>query len=359
MDYQSITDDEQGRRTAQRLLALREQLAKQGPPPKTLNNLLLATWNIREFDSPAYGERLPEAFFYIAEIISHFDVVAVQEVRENLDALERVQRLLGDWWRYIATDVTEGTAGNRERMVFLYDTRKVRFGGVAGEIVIPPVEKTLTDGEHVVYEPSKQLFRTPFICGFDAGWSRFMLCTVHIQYGVDEADSPERIAEIKIIAEFLAKRAREKPAWSNNFVLLGDFNIYSTSDLTMRALIDAGFEIPIELQNVPPTNTGKEKHHYDQIAFQPIRMHFDTTGRAGVFDYYQTVFRDLEADMQIYAESMGDAFNTTSKGKPRDDRGKLTYYRTYWRTHQMSDHFPMWVELRTDFSAEFLREKSG
>ena len=26
-----------------------------------------------------------------------------------------------------------------------------------------------------------------------------------------------------------------------------------------------------------------------------------------------------------------------------------------WRTYQMSDHLPMWVELETDFAAEALR----
>lgn len=27
-----------------------------------------------------------------------------------------------------------------------------------------------------------------------------------------------------------------------------------------------------------------------------------------------------------------------------------------WRTHQMSDHLPMWVELHIDFTPEYLDE---
>ena len=111
MFFYSLTNDAAGKRTAERLLKLRRQLASEGPPRKGLDTLLLATWNIREFDSPAYGQRLPESLFYIAEIISHFDLVAIQEVRDDLSALEKIKQMLGTTWHYIATDVTEGKAG--------------------------------------------------------------------------------------------------------------------------------------------------------------------------------------------------------------------------------------------------------
>jgi len=57
--------------------------------------LRLATWNIREFDSNKYGHRLEESFFYIAEIIAIFDLVAIQEVRDDLSAFRRVMSILG------------------------------------------------------------------------------------------------------------------------------------------------------------------------------------------------------------------------------------------------------------------------
>ncbi len=358
MFYYNLTNDEAGRRTAERLLALRRQLAREGPPVKGLDSLLLGTWNIREFDSLAYGPRLPEAMNYIAEIISHFDLVAIQEVREDLSALERIKQMLGDGWHYVATDVTEGRPGNRERMAFIYDTRKVRFGGLAGEIVIPPVDKKDAHGNKRVYEPSRQLYRTPFICGFRAGWAKFMLCTVHIVYGKNVADSPQRSEEIRQIANFLAGRIKARSAWSSNLILLGDFNIFKPSDITMQAITDAGFEIPAELQQLP-TSTGKKRRFYDQVAFAPQRLHFDTTGQAGVFDFYQSVFRDNETDFEAYKPAMGPALLTNSRGKPRDEAAQHRYYRSYWRTHQMSDHLPMWVELKIDFGEEYLRRTAG
>ncbi len=48
------------------------------------HTLLLATWNIREFDSGKYGYRDDEAYYYIAEILSRFDLIAIQEVRSGL-----------------------------------------------------------------------------------------------------------------------------------------------------------------------------------------------------------------------------------------------------------------------------------
>jgi hypothetical protein len=73
------------RRTIEGLLRLKEALDKSIPPKTVDPTLLLATWNLREFGGSKYGGRTQEALFYIAEIMSRFDMIAVQEVRDNLD----------------------------------------------------------------------------------------------------------------------------------------------------------------------------------------------------------------------------------------------------------------------------------
>ena len=90
------------RRTAQRLLMLRAKLEAELPERNIYESLLLATWNIREFDSTKYGMRSKEAMYYIAEIVSRFDLVAVQEVREDLQALENLKETLGKWWKFLS-----------------------------------------------------------------------------------------------------------------------------------------------------------------------------------------------------------------------------------------------------------------
>src|SRR5215216_6105424 len=335
---------EEGKRTAVRLLTLREALERQIPRRNIGGTLLLATWNIREFDSPSYGERKDESLYYIAEIIDHFDLVAIQEIRDNLTALERLMDVLGGWWKYLLTDVTEGTTGNRERMAFLYDSRKVRFGGLAGEVVIPSGKKD--DGR--TSESRRQLARTPFLVGFGIDWFRFTICTTHILYGEADPEDPERLEEIRVLAGFLADRAKEKHAWAKNMILLGDFNVFDTTDATMKAIIDAGFTVPERLQALP-SNAPKTKH-YDQIAFiaPELENHLELS-EAGVFDYYEYVYR--QEDEVLYIEDMGKAYVETKDGEKRDEKGRTRYYRD-WRTYQVSDHLPMWIELETDFGDE-------
>ncbi|MEZ6057051.1 MAG: endonuclease/exonuclease/phosphatase family protein [Planctomycetaceae bacterium] len=351
LDAETTTD----RRTAAGLLRLRQALAEQIPKRTINETLLLATWNIRDFDSARYGFRSDESMYYIAEIISHFDLVAIQEVNANLDALNRLIAILGDWWKFLITDITVGSAGNQERGAFVYDTRKVKFGGLAGEIVIP--DKKLPDKS---LQPQRQLARTPFLCGFESGYLRFSLCTVHIFYGDSVAVDPTRLEEIEVLSRYLVDHVSSEYSWARNLVLLGDFNIFSTEDPTYQAIIDAGFYIPPQFKEFTTNAAGGK--HFDQIAFvsraydESVVLERIERSRGGVFDFFQTVFtNEGEPD---YAEQMGPAYAKSSRGKPRTERERANYYEQ-WRTHQMSDHFPMWIELQIDFGEEYLRSVAG
>lgn len=342
---------ETGQRTAKRLLELKAALASSGIPKRRVDgNLLLATWNIREFGKSKFGLRSYESLHYIAEIIDHFDLIAVQEVRDDLTILNRLINILGSWWKVLLTDVTEGRPGNRERMAFLYDSRKLSFGGLAGEIVLPPAAK-----KGGGYLAADQLARTPYMVGFRAGWFKFTICTTHILYGDSVKNDPRRVQEIRELAAFLAARASETHAWAKNMIILGDFNIFAPKDATMSAIRDAGFVIPPQLESLP-SNALKNKH-YDQIGFiaPSITDRLDLCS-AGVFDLFQTLY--TVEDEQIYASSMGNGYENLKDGRPRDDAQKRRYYRD-WRTYQMSDHLPMWIELDTDFSQQYLSHKAN
>ena len=176
---------------------------------------------------------------------------------------------------------------------------------------------------------------------------------MHIIYGKGGALSPERAKEVKSLATFLAERAEDDISASPNLVLLGDFNIFAKGDTTMTALTDAGWTIPPQILELPEgSNVAKDKF-YDQIAVLPKANQFRPAGPAGIFDFYQSVFR-LE-DRDLYAADMGDRLlKKTDDGKPRTESGKTTYYKSFWRTFQMSDHLPMWIDLMIDFSDEYI-----
>lgn len=339
---------EEKERAITRLLKLRKSL-DDIPKRTQKETLLLATWNIREFDSPKYGPRMKEAIYYIAEIIARFDLVALQEVNANLDAFQDLMDILGDNWQYIITDANEGTPGFDERLAFVYDKRKVRHRGLAGELVLPPIE--LGKG---VYKPVLQLYRTPLICGFTAGWCDFMLATVHIQWGATEPDPKPRIEEIRNVAEFLKNRTEDDTAWARNLILLGDFNIWEPDNDTFKELEKAEFTIPKPIRTLP--SNVEKKRHYDQIAFRVREGSLNMTGRAGIFDFFKTVYRD--EDRTTYEPYMPDGYTTRGNGDPRLEDGSYSkkWYYGQWRTYQMSDHFPMWVELEIDYSDKHLEK---
>jgi endonuclease/exonuclease/phosphatase family metal-dependent hydrolase len=350
--------DEAGRlRTIDNLLGLRAALREEenAPPARAMGTLLLGTWNLREFDSPTWGARIEESYAYIAEIIERFDLVAIQEVR-SLVALHHLLDRLDSHWSYLVSDVTEGKAGNQERLAYLYDTRKVRFLGMAGELVLPPV----VSGKKTI--PAQQVARTPLMAAFQVGWTKFVLTTVHIVYGDSSAVPPARVEEIKQVATFLRERTEDPSEDIHNFILLGDFNIFALGDATMKALTEAGdFTIPTKIETIEGSNlTGQMK--YDQIAYRSREGRFESTGAAGVVDYYKHVFKDSDAALyrpyiDAYIKAQHEAGKKSPK-EPTSDRAAVTQYKT-WRTYQMSDHRPLWAEFRVDFSDDYLREARG
>jgi len=339
--FREIGDQKASLRAAVNLLRLRRQLHKDVPGRTVSRTLLLATWNLREFGrNRKAGVRLDESLQYIGEIISHFDLIAIQEVDQDLHDLQRLMYILGDWWSYIVTDVTPGRAGNQERTAFVYDTRKVKFDHLAGEVVLPEGRR-----------PTQQVSRSPFICAFRAGWRRISLCTVHFYYGSNNPNDPRRVREIDAVARLLAqrntKRQTDADGEPSNVVLLGDFNVFhAQGDKTTEALESHAFIIPRQIRSI------QRNKYYDQIAFHDPRKQLRPTARAGVFDFSKSVFRD--ADEQFY-------FKQIKKTIPKlfsKSTNKSRLYRN-WRTFQLSDHSPLWIELTIDFTEGFLATAGG
>jgi len=344
-------DDVSRERVLAHLLRLRTQLHAEVSSRRTLGSVLLATWNIRDFDSNKFGHgpRLPESFHYIAEIVSAFDLVALQEVNRDLSALERVMGILGDDWNYIVTDTTEGAGGNEERMAFVFDTRKIRFRNIAGEVVLAAGQKIVaarkvrsdrSPDEPTIEEDEIQFARTPFLAAFQAGWFKFNLSTVHIYFGSSSGVKLQRrVDEINSIAHFFSKRQNRE---REDYILVGDFNIVSPQHRTMEALTNEGFVIPENLQR-EKTNLKGDKH-YDQIALKVQEKRLEI-GASGVFDFSKSVFRDGE--LPIYRDLIPSDLLVSASDEEK-------YYRDKWRTFQMSDHLPMWVQLKVDFTDDYL-----
>lgn len=249
---------------------LKQDLDSKIPPKKLDRNILIATWNIRAFgnltrkwisreeDSP---KRDLHSILCIAEILSRFDVIAIQEVKSNIRALRDTMKVLGNHWGLILTDVTRGSAGNGERMAYLFDTRRVQLSGLACELVVPK-EKLTKIGVDALQE---QFVRTPYAVGFRSKNQTFILVTLHIKYG---KKAKERKPELKAIAHWLSDWAKNISEYNQNLIALGDFNIDKRGDLLDQTFLSEGLFVPEALQNEEVTRSiFDETKYYDQIAW--------------------------------------------------------------------------------------------
>ncbi len=307
------------------LAALRAQLDAEIPPKVLDKNLLIATWNLRAFgdltkkwdsvtdDSPRRDFR---ALVEIAEIVSRFHVIAIQEVRDNIRALRYLLKLLGPHWGVILTDVTRGSQGNYERLAFLFDTRVVNLSGLACELVLPPelLDKTKIQPDAL----DRQFARTPYAVSFRAHNKTFILVTMHAIYGEGTAD---RKKELRAIADWLADWAKNMNEWDHNLIALGDFNIDRKGDDLFDAFTSTGLRAPIQLDTAPRTifDTGSDTtHFYDQIAW--------FTGENGT----------PVLSMKLLSAGYFDFLKTALKGL------NLNKNTLSWR---ISDHYPLWTEF--------------
>jgi len=239
-------------------------------PAKQLDrNLLIGTWNIRVFGdvTPKWQSTESDAIMrdlrdvcLIAEIVSRFDVVAVQEVRDNLRGLRYLLKRLGPDWGFTLTDVTKGDAGNGERLAFLFDTRRVKPSGLACELVEP-------EDAHVAKGAfARQFARTPYAVSFVSAGQTFILVTLHVAYG---KASSGRIPELKGIAEWLSGWAEQEADWKHNVIALGDFNIDRNGDPLYQAFTSTGLTPAPQLASFDRSIDHAPGHptYYDQIAW--------------------------------------------------------------------------------------------
>jgi hypothetical protein len=307
------------------LLALKKRIEAAKIPPSQLDQSInVAIWNIREFGKK---RRTEAAIHYIAEILGQFDLIALVELRDNLTDYGRVCQFLGPSWDLVYSDWMSDPGGNRERVGFLFDRRAVTFNGLAAEVDAPRTKK----GQEYLAELS--FWRAPYMCSFRAGNFDFIAIATHARWG----DSPKaREAELGMLAEWIDVRFKDKAAEDTDLIVMGDFNTPSLDDSIFKALTSRGLQIPDSLVDlklgditVKGSNLNKDAR-YDQILHLPtLKQRFTNFG--GTLDFYGS-----DAGIKELFPTAG-------------------YSRTQF-TFQLSDHFPVWVQVDTDIDGQRLTQ---
>jgi endonuclease/exonuclease/phosphatase family metal-dependent hydrolase len=258
-------------------------------PSSPAGRVRIATWNLRKFSDRVEN---PPDLVTIARIIreNDFDLLAIQEVQQQGQVVQKLRRQLNEPWRVAITEQT----GNHERYAFLYREDRVE----------------LTQTPKLAEGPDAEFFdRRPASASFKSGQFDFVLVTVHLWYG-DKANNPRRrneAAALARIASGIAASGAEK-----DVIVLGDFNEMRT-----------GGNLPIfetmgwQRLNREPTNLGSSEV-FDNLVIDP-KYTREYAGASGVVRFDETIFanddkRALSAvsdHRPVYAD-----FNTTG---PDDD----------------------------------------
>ena len=318
-------------RTQNNLDILRRSLIDSIPARRYEANLLMANWSLRQFGNPG---RIPtdhkESLAYMAQIISSFDLVALQEVDRDLKRLRQLLYLLGPDWNVLVSETAPGMPGNRERFAFLYYKPRVEFRNFSGQVILPG--KRLTSGEHI---PAQQFARPPLLAAFRSGIYEFQVCNAHIVFGGSEPEDLEkRLEEVQKLGMYLKDRSRHEEA---DMFLLGDLQMGTRESPILDTLRESGVQVPDAI--LLPTNIKKDKY-YDLIGYtSPARKRFPfhkKKPQVGTFDPFEFILRDGDEDQYIDEP----AFREFTAGVQ-----DISMRFWYWKTYLISDHIPLWAEL--------------
>ena len=258
--------------------------------------------------------------------------------------------------------IMSDSAGNDERLAYVFNTRRVAPRNLFGEVALRPREN-LKRNVKVHYRQSRQdkvqTFKNvwftpfdgnPFIGSFNCGEIDFLLANVHLYFGKFQQSSKEadrrkharRVLEIYALAKWAQDRSAGGNAWDKDIVLLGDMNVpnMKNNEATIKALEqfswtagdlyeETGTARTERLTRIGGSNLGNDKT-YDQIAFAPTALKNRIVSH-GVFDFDTVVF----------------ASKWKLLARTRTDAKTLKAFNPYLRRY-LCDHRPIWVELRTN-----------
>lgn len=199
---------------------------------------------------------------FLARFASRYDLLAVQEVMDDLAGIRRLHDELGSRFKLVLTDTTGATPGNRglrERLAFFYRPDRIELKELASDIsydrssVIKMMKSDInkwkkffkdfddTNADRVangkrklglndVVHPGFVTFiRTPHCASFsirargNADPIEFLGINAHLVFGADES---ERTREFFALLSWLVSRAKQaKRMYFKNMIVMGDLNM--------------------------------------------------------------------------------------------------------------------------------------
>jgi len=357
--------------------ALAADPAGYGLPERVPGSLLLGSFNIRKLGNPQ--NRDGYTWQFLAEICRRFDLLAVQEVMDNLDGLRKLMGIMGNEFHMIVSDKTGALPSGKglgERLAFIYRAALVTRREIATDIsydrsaVLDVLRRNLAsitaacnavdDDEPIKMPVFLTFIRTPFCVSFEIGGApgstpyQFMAVNAHLYYGNWIAD---RRQEFNALVKWLFGRVQENDrSYFSDFILLGDLNMDFDNPGTDRNRIEdtmktfdqnanpgVAINFPF-LDPHPQANTLFRTNARASETFDHIGLFARDTRLPSHDDLSQMGTTPLGPDFgmfdfrELFAQALyGQAFSDLSHA----DQGNLIARFEY----KVSDHLPIWLRL--------------
>lgn len=233
--------------------------------------LSVCSWNVSNMGKSKSYEEVS----YMARLLQHYDIIALQEINTALDGAQKVAQLVGllkrfsgQKWDYrLSPPTTSDNAQEKERYAYIWKTKQVKSKG-----------KPALDA---VWQ--KELVREPFIMQFRHDEKVFALINFH---AVPKGKNPER--ELAFFKQY-PQRLLDTP-----FIILGDFNV-RTNNNVFNPLKKMGYMLALQDQKTTLRHKclpdGCLANDYDNFILHPrqFKVH-----KSGVVHFYTDFNRDMK-----------------------------------------------------------------
>ncbi len=370
-------------------------------PERKDNSVVIGTFNIRKLGK--IKSRSKQSWLFLRDTLKRFDLIAVQEIMDDLSGFEYLLELLGEDYGMIVSDITgtkPGGRGNTERLGFLFNWKRIQRTALASDVTYDRSEITrnlyenksdfseaweqytrklgrweervIQNASQGKRKPSKppielprfvSFIRQPHCVSFRVKGKdgekpyEFLIVNAHLLYGSNKV---ERKWEFMALIEWLTVRAKQADKlYHPNILLLGDCNLDFDEDVNvMRTDIDALIKSLnkkfLRSKKAATANFPLLNHHPKKGLLRTALRQKQTYDQIGFFSRDS---RLPKPENNIKAGSMADGFDygvfniadliSNALHQKSIDQIGTSQRKTIYKKAEfdISDHMPAWVRL--------------
>ncbi|MCY4615655.1 MAG: endonuclease/exonuclease/phosphatase [Chloroflexi bacterium] len=366
--------------------------ARYGLPTRRDGSVLLGSFNVRKLG--AASGRSDETWAFLADACRRFDLLAVQEVMDDLSGLRELKERMGPEFALVVSDQTgvfPGERGLGERLGFIYRWDTVERMEMASDIsydrtkLIDSIARnwdTLSEdmGEYpqdlAAYEegalrrkpkaPRPSFFlsfiRQPYCVAFRIAGSEgakpyeFMAVNAHLLFGESLTD---RRLEFEALIEWLMSRLEDDTeAYYPDLILMGDLNLDYDNPARDRPRIERFIkELNEKLEEGPSVNFPFLDPHPDSggDVFRTNARKNQTFDQIALFIHdprlptYEANITTMGAQPEgpdygvfDFVSLFSEALHDLPYDSLTDDQRDALFEKF---EHDVSDHMPLWLRL--------------